>query len=73
MSGQQIHLVGSGERFGAAVHVQFAINVFRVPLDRVLRDEQPARDRCVGQASDIEAQYLDLTLGQRFGGFTGGG
>ena len=48
-----------------AVHLELAVDIAGVGLDRVQREEEPGSDLGIGQPCGDEFEYLAFALGQR--------
>ena len=55
-----------GCRLGASPHLQLAVNVPQMRLDRPLAQAEPARDGLVARAFYDHPEDLSLPLGERF-------
>lgn len=59
---EQAQFLGAGEGLGAAVRVEFGVEVIDVPLDRADGDDHLLCDFLIGQAIGDEAQDVALTI-----------
>ena len=53
---EQLQLTRAHERLGAALHVELAVEVVDVPLDRADSDDQPVGDRLIGMPVGDQAK-----------------
>ena len=61
---QQVQLTRAEERLGAALHVELAVDVVDVLLDRTERDDEPVGDRLIGMALGDQVEDLTFTVTQ---------
>ena len=47
------------------MHIEFAVDIAGVGLDRVQRQEKPGGDFLIGQPFGDELEYLEFALAQR--------
>ena len=62
---QQIQFAGTGDRFGAALHLKFAKDTLIVPLDRTYSDDQPLADLLIREALRYKLEDFQLAGAQR--------
>ena len=62
---QQVQLTRAEERLGAALHVELAVDVVDVLLDRTDCDDEPIGDRLIGKTLGDQAQNVQLALAER--------
>ena len=60
----QVQLTRAEERLGAALHVELAVDVVDVLLDRTDRNHEPVGDRLIGMTLGDQAQYFQLALAE---------
>ena len=57
---EQVQFARAEQRLGAALHVELAVDVVDVLLDRADRDDELVGDRLIGEASGDQVQDLAL-------------
>ena len=62
-----MQLTRAEERLGAALHVELAVDVVDVLLDRTDCDHQPVGDRLIGKTIGDQAQDFQLALAEGLG------
>ena len=50
--------MSAGYGLGAAMHIELAIDIASMGLDRVQREEKPGSDFTIGQPFGNESEYL---------------
>ena len=61
---KEVKLTRAHERLGAALHVELAVDVVDVLLDRADGDDQPVGDRLIGMTVGDQAQDFQLAVAE---------